>query len=59
VANEEHLANLKAGIENWKQWKKANEDIRPDLSNADLSRENIKGADLSKGNNFCDSWGTI
>jgi hypothetical protein len=39
MANEEHLARLKEGVEAWKQWREANRDIRPDLTGANLVKE--------------------
>lgn len=42
MANDEHLAILKQGIEAWNRWREENPEVRPDLSEADLS-----GADLS------------
>lgn len=43
MANDEHLAILKQGIEVWNRWREENAEVRPDLSEADLS-----GADLSR-----------
>ncbi len=36
MADEEHLAKLKQGVAEWNAWRKANGDVRPDLSGADL-----------------------
>jgi TIR domain/Pentapeptide repeats (8 copies) len=47
MANEEHLARLKQGVEAWNQWRTANPGIRPDLSEAHLARENLREADLT------------
>jgi TIR domain/Pentapeptide repeats (8 copies) len=47
MANEEHLARLKQGVEAWNQWRAANPGIRPDLSEAHLARENLREADLT------------
>jgi hypothetical protein len=41
MANEEQLKLLRAGIEKWNDWRRANPEIRPDLSGADL-----RGMDL-------------
>jgi hypothetical protein len=38
VANPEHLAKLKEGVEAWNQWEKQNFGAPPDLSQADLTR---------------------
>lgn len=63
MANEEHLALLKQGVDVWNDWKINHPDIRPNLSFAkgnrltskgaklsgvDLSRANLSKADLSK-----------
>jgi len=50
MANEEHLAILKQGVEAWNQWRKKNPDIWPDLGEADLSGANLSGANLSEAN---------
>ena len=52
LANPEHLAKLKEGVEAWNQWREQNRKIRPDLSGADLhgaglSRANLSGANLT------------
>jgi hypothetical protein len=47
MANDEHLALLKQGVEAWNAWRRENPDIRPDLSGADLSNARLNGADLS------------
>jgi len=53
LANPEHLARLKEGVEAWKQWRKQNPKVLPDLSGAALSeaglyRADLSGADLSE-----------
>lgn len=63
MANAEHLALLKQGVDAWNTWKANNPDIRPNLSFAtgdeittkgvnlsgvDLSRANLSKADLGK-----------
>ena len=45
MANDEHVALLKQGVDAWNAWREANPDILPDLNKADLS-----GANLSKAN---------
>ena len=45
MANDEHVALLKQGVDSWNKWRDGNPDIRPDLDEADLS-----GAGLSKAN---------
>jgi len=63
MANEEHLALLRQGVDAWNEWKANNPEIRPNLSFAtgngltirgaklsgvDLSRTNLSRADLGK-----------
>jgi hypothetical protein len=43
MANDEHVALLKQGVDAWNAWRRYNPDIRPDLSEANLS-----GADLRR-----------
>jgi uncharacterized protein YjbI with pentapeptide repeats len=45
MANPEHLARLKQGVEAWNRWRKDNRAVLPDLREA-----NLKGADLSRAN---------
>src|SRR5436189_199425 len=45
MADQEHLAILKQGVGTWNQWREEHTDIRPDLSEAHLSK-----ADLSRVN---------
>lgn len=52
MADPEHLAILKKGVDAWNHWRIQNRDVPPDLSNtdlseADLSGTNLMGADLS------------
>jgi uncharacterized protein YjbI with pentapeptide repeats len=63
MANEEHLARLKQGVEAWNQWRSNSIRIQPDLGGADLSemllwkvnlseallwKADLSGADLSE-----------
>ncbi len=48
MANPEHLAILKQGVEQWNKWRKEHPDVDPDLSGADLTMANLGGADLSE-----------
>jgi hypothetical protein len=38
MANEEHLARLKQGVEAWNQWRMANLEIQPPLAGAHLAK---------------------
>jgi uncharacterized protein YjbI with pentapeptide repeats len=48
MANDEHVALLKQGVDAWNDWRKQNPDIRPDLSEADLRDWDLRIVDLSK-----------
>jgi uncharacterized protein YjbI with pentapeptide repeats len=50
MANEEHLAILLQGVDVWNVWREENPDVRPDLSQANLSRVNLSGANLNEVN---------
>jgi uncharacterized protein YjbI with pentapeptide repeats len=42
MANDEHVALLKRGVAAWNAWRDENPDIRPDLSDADLQRRDLR-----------------
>jgi uncharacterized protein YjbI with pentapeptide repeats len=48
MANPDHIAQLKKGVEAWNAWREDNPDIRPDLSQANLGGADLGGANLSK-----------
>ena len=50
MANQEQLAILKQGVEAWNAWRKENEEIWPDLSEANLTGADLIGADLARAN---------
>jgi uncharacterized protein YjbI with pentapeptide repeats len=50
MANEDHLARLKQGVQVWNQWRAANRDIKPDLAGADLHAADLEGAELAGAN---------
>lgn len=50
MANETHLDILKLGVQAWNKWREDNENIRPDLSGADLFDTDMANANLSKAN---------
>ena len=52
MANKEHLARLKQGVEVWNQWRRENPDLCPDLSQANLTGAHLVEADLSDTNLF-------
>jgi uncharacterized protein YjbI with pentapeptide repeats len=47
MANNEHVAILKKGVETWHDWRRANPNISPDLSGADLCNWDFRAVDLS------------
>jgi uncharacterized protein YjbI with pentapeptide repeats len=55
MANPEHLAILKQGVEQWNRWRVEHPDIRPELMDAyligaNLNRANLSGAHLYRAN---------
>ena len=51
MANEEHLARLKQGVEAWNAWREANPSFfTPDLREADLTGANLVRVDLRGAN---------
>ena len=51
MANPEHLAKLKEGVEAWNKWRKDNPEIKRDLTEADLTEIDLRKAGL-EGANF-------
>jgi len=50
MANPEHLAILKQGVQVWSKWRKARPGVAPDLSGANLGAAGLDGAHLSEVN---------
>ena|SRR5208283_1896327 len=60
MANPEHIAILKQGVERWNKWREEHPEVRPDLGGAELgkvdfggnklSEADLSGADLSGAN---------
>ena len=46
MANEDHVALLKQGVEVWNRWRTDNGLVTLDLNGADLRRANLAGANL-------------
>ncbi len=44
MASEEHLSILGKGVEEWNRWREENQEVRPDLREANLDGENLRGA---------------
>lgn len=49
MANQEHLAILKQGVQVWNDWRKKNPEIIPDLVGADLIGVNLIGEKIIQG----------
>src|SRR5258708_6580573 len=50
MANDEHVAMLKKGVDAWNAWRDENPAIGPDLRQANLSQANLSQANLSQAN---------
>jgi uncharacterized protein YjbI with pentapeptide repeats len=55
MVNREHLDILKQGVKRWNKWRRAHQNVRPNLRGADLSSVNLigahlRGADLREAN---------
>jgi len=50
VADKEQIAKIKEGVAAWNDWRKANLEILVDLTNAQLSGENLVEANLNGAN---------
>ncbi len=48
MANPEHLAILKQGVEVWNEWRRRNPGIKPDISDANLINSDIRRANLAE-----------
>jgi hypothetical protein len=47
MADEEHVALIKQGVEVWNTWRRANPDVLPDLGGADLCGAKLRDTDLT------------
>jgi uncharacterized protein YjbI with pentapeptide repeats len=47
MANDDHVAQLRKGAIAWNAWREENRDIRPDVSEANLSGADLRKAHLS------------
>lgn len=50
MAETEHIRILRQGVAEWNNWRRANPDIVPDLSEAGLQGANLSGANLQRAN---------
>jgi uncharacterized protein YjbI with pentapeptide repeats len=50
MANKDHVARLKKSVADWKTWRELNANIHHDLSEANLSKLDLSGADLRLAN---------
>jgi uncharacterized protein YjbI with pentapeptide repeats len=46
MANKEHLAILRQGVDAWNRWREENPEVKPDLSGAKLNGADLSGANL-------------
>jgi len=46
MANKEHLAILRQGVDVWNEWREKHPDVAPDLSRSDLSEVDLSGVNL-------------
>jgi hypothetical protein len=47
MANEEHLAILRQGVEVWNEWRERNLEVKPELSSSNFSSANLREANFS------------
>jgi uncharacterized protein YjbI with pentapeptide repeats len=50
MANEEHLARLQQGVEEWNQWRAAIPTLKPELEGADLAWADLSQANFTEAN---------
>src|SRR5580658_5943076 len=50
MANDEHVALLKKGVDAWNEWRRENRDVRPELSEANLRKADLRGVKLDEAN---------
>src|ERR1700679_1025136 len=50
MANPEHVARLKEGVDAWNRWLHENPEIRPDLTDANLIDANLRDVNLNQAN---------
>jgi hypothetical protein len=50
MANPEHLAILREGVQAWNEWRTEHSGVNPHLSGADLNLANLRKANLSEAN---------
>jgi hypothetical protein len=50
MANDDHIALLKKGVDAWNDWRRENPDIHPDFVNANLSGSDLRRAHLYGAN---------
>lgn len=50
MANREHMAILKEGVEEWNAWRRDKQSLLPDLSGVSFARTNLCGVDFHEAN---------
>ena len=46
MADDDHISQLRRGVDAWNAWREENSHISPDLSGANLRHANLRGAHL-------------
>jgi uncharacterized protein YjbI with pentapeptide repeats len=50
MADQQHVALLKQGVDVWNRWKQEHQQIQPDFTGAHLTGADLQGADLTGAN---------
>ncbi|MGA2736382.1 MAG: pentapeptide repeat-containing protein [Bryobacteraceae bacterium] len=50
MANPDHVAFLRSGVDTWREWRSHYPDVVPDLAGADLRRADLRGVPFGKSN---------
>jgi hypothetical protein len=50
MANQQHVRILAEGVKIWNRWREKNPEIKPDLSDAELRRLNLRQANFKDTN---------
>lgn len=50
MSNPEHIEILNQGVEAWNKWREMNQDVKPDLSDANLEKRNLRKVNFRDAN---------